>query len=394
MKQDFTVRHGALDGVEAFLSVAHRRNFRRAAAELGVTPSAMSQAVRALEARLGAALFTRTTRSVGLTEAGERFLSRAKPAFEEIVAASEVARGLGQRPSGLLRLSVPGAVVPLILEPVIASFCRSYPEVEVEIAASAELVDLAAEGFDAGIRLGQFIAADMVAVRLTPPFPYVVVGSPDYLGSAEAAGAHRRSAWPRLPAHAPLGRDDRALALCRREQDGRGDRLRAAHRARLLHARRSGGPRSRACAGARPARQSADCRGPVASAAYGRSPSQRPAFFYTTRTDGRCCPSCARSSITSGRRSAEASVEKKLKTAMGRPCSELAWFWRRRHIRLAPAPPLLGVTPARRGACPSRPHRSTRRRSWRGRSFRRGRRGSAPGSRRPASTPARPPRRS
>ena len=82
MKQNFTVRQGALDGVEAFLSVAQHRSFRRAAAELGVTPSAISQAVRALETRVGAALFIRTTRSVGLTEAGERFLSRAKPAFE------------------------------------------------------------------------------------------------------------------------------------------------------------------------------------------------------------------------------------------------------------------------------------------------------------------------
>jgi DNA-binding transcriptional LysR family regulator len=181
MKQNFTVRQGALDGVAAFLSVAQHRSFRRAAAELGVTPSAISQAVRALEARVGAALFIRTTRSVGLTEAGERFLSRAKPAFEELVAASEVARELGQRPAGLLRLSVPRAVVPILLEPLIASFCQAYPEVEVEIAASAELVDLAAEGFDAGIRLGQFIAADMVAVRLTAPFPFVVVGSPDYL---------------------------------------------------------------------------------------------------------------------------------------------------------------------------------------------------------------------
>src|SRR5215468_6806308 len=85
MKQNFTVRQGALDGVAAFLSVAQHRNFRRAAAELGVTPSAISQAVRALEARVGAALFIRTTRSVGLTEAGQRFLSRAKPAFEELV---------------------------------------------------------------------------------------------------------------------------------------------------------------------------------------------------------------------------------------------------------------------------------------------------------------------
>jgi DNA-binding transcriptional LysR family regulator len=181
MKQNFTVRRGALDGVEAFLSVARHRSFRRAAAELGVTPSAMSQGVRALEARIGAVLFMRTTRSVSLTEAGERFLSRAKPAFEELVAASAIAHELGQRPAGLLRLSVPRAAVPILLEPLIASFCQAYPEVELEIAASKELVDLAAEGFDAGIRLGQLIAADMVAVRLTPPFPLVVVGSPAYL---------------------------------------------------------------------------------------------------------------------------------------------------------------------------------------------------------------------
>src|SRR5271154_1448321 len=185
MKQNFTVRQGALDGVEAFLSVAEHRSFRRAAAELGVTPSAISQAVRTLEARIGAALFIRTTRNVGLTEAGEPFMSRPRPAFGELVAASEVARDLGQRPAGLLRLSVPRALVPILLEPLIASFCQAYPEVELEIAASGELVDLAANGFDAGIRLGRFIAADMVAVRLTPPFPFVVVGSPDYLRSRD-----------------------------------------------------------------------------------------------------------------------------------------------------------------------------------------------------------------
>jgi DNA-binding transcriptional LysR family regulator len=181
MKQNFTVRQGALDGVEAFLSVAQHRSFRKAATELGVTPSAISQAVRTLEARIGAVLFIRTTRSVGLTEAGERFLVRAKPAFEELVAASEVARDLGQRAAGLLRLSVPRAVVPILLEPLIASFCQAYPEVEVEIVASANLVDIVAEGFDAGVRLGQLIAADMIAVRLSPPFPLVVIGSPDYL---------------------------------------------------------------------------------------------------------------------------------------------------------------------------------------------------------------------
>jgi DNA-binding transcriptional LysR family regulator len=181
MKQNFTVRQGALDGVEVFLSVAQHRSFRKAAAELGVTPSAISQTVRVLEARIGAALFIRTTRSVGLTEAGEQFLARAKPAFEELVAASEVARGLGQQPSGLLRLSVPRAVIPILLEPLIASFCRAYPEVEVELAASKEVIDLAAEGFDAAVRLGHLVAPDMVAVPLTPPFRLVVVGSPAYM---------------------------------------------------------------------------------------------------------------------------------------------------------------------------------------------------------------------
>jgi DNA-binding transcriptional LysR family regulator len=184
MKQNFTVRQGALDGVEAFLSVAQHRSFRRAATELGVTPSAVSQAVRTLEARVGAALFIRTTRSVGLTEAGERFFERARPAFEELVAASGAARELGQRPAGLLRLTVPRSVVPILLEPVIASFCQAYPEIEVELAASEEMVDLAAGGFDAGIRMGQFITPDMIAVRLTKPLPLIVVGSPDYLARA------------------------------------------------------------------------------------------------------------------------------------------------------------------------------------------------------------------
>ena len=184
MKQNFTVRQGALDGVEAFLSVAQHRSFRRAATELGVTPSAISQAVRALEARVGAALFIRTTRSVGLTEAGERFFERARPAFEELVAASGAARELGQRPAGLLRLTVPRSVVPILLEPLIASFCQTYPEIEVELAASEEMVDLAAGGFDAGIRMGQFITPDMIAVRLTKPLRLIVVGSPDYIARA------------------------------------------------------------------------------------------------------------------------------------------------------------------------------------------------------------------
>ena len=181
MKHNYIVARGALEGVEAFLRVAARRSFRQAADDLGITPSAISQAIRALEARVGIALFTRTTRSVGLTEAGERFLEHARPAFEGLVAAGDAARGLADRPSGLLRLAVPRAVVPLLLEPILASFAEAYPDVVVEIVASAELADLARDGFDAGIRMGEFIAADMVAVRLTPPFRFVIVGSPAYL---------------------------------------------------------------------------------------------------------------------------------------------------------------------------------------------------------------------
>ena len=212
MKQNFTVRQGALDGIEAFLGVARHKSFRRAAADLGVTPSAISQAVRALEARIGAPLFTRTTRSVGLTEAGGRFLARARPAFEELLAAGETARDLGRRPSGLLRLAVPRAVVPLILQPMIASFCAAYPDVQLEIAASEELVDIAEQGFDAGIRLGQFIAADMTAVRLTPPFRFMVVGSPDYL---TRAGAPKRPEDLRDHACLRQRRSNGAIALWR-----------------------------------------------------------------------------------------------------------------------------------------------------------------------------------
>jgi DNA-binding transcriptional LysR family regulator len=218
MKQNFTVRHGALDGVEAFLSVAHHRSFRRAAAELGVTPSAISQAIRALEARVGAALFIRTTRSVGLTEAGERFLARARPAFEELVAASGAARELGQRPTGLLRLTVPRSVVPILLEPLIASFCRAFPEIEVELAASEELVDLAAEGFDAGIRLGQFIAPDMIAVRLTNPLPLIILGSPGYLARR---GRPERPDDLREHACLRLRRSNGALASWSLDDNGR-----------------------------------------------------------------------------------------------------------------------------------------------------------------------------
>ncbi|MGO4464706.1 LysR family transcriptional regulator [Pseudoduganella sp. RAF53_2] len=181
MKQDYTIPRGALDGVEAFVRVAERRSFRQAAADLDITPSAISQAVRALEARVGVALFTRTTRSVGLTEAGQRFLEQARPAFDAIVSATAAARELGAKPSGLLRLTVPRSVVQIILQPVLASFSARYPDVVVEVVASEELADLARDGFDAGIRMGEFIDPDMVALRLTPPLRLAMLASPDYL---------------------------------------------------------------------------------------------------------------------------------------------------------------------------------------------------------------------
>lgn len=181
MKQSYTIPRGQLDGVDAFLRVAERRSFREAAADLGVSPSAISQTIRALEARVGAALLTRTTRSVGLTQAGQYFLDRARPAFADLSAAYEAARNLGDRPAGLLRLNLPRAVVRYVIEPVLAGFCEAYPEVEVEICADDSFVDLVEGGFDAGIRLGEYLEADMVAVRLTPPFRFLVVGTPALL---------------------------------------------------------------------------------------------------------------------------------------------------------------------------------------------------------------------
>lgn len=180
MKPSYTVPRGQLDGVEAFLRVAERRSFRAAADDLGVSPSAISQTIRSLEARVGAALLTRTTRSVGLTQAGEYFLERARPAFADLTAAYEAARSLGDRPAGLLRLNMPRPVISHLIEPILAGFCEAYPDIEVEICGDDAFVDLAESGFDAGIRLGEFLQADMVAVRLTPPFRFLAVAAPRF----------------------------------------------------------------------------------------------------------------------------------------------------------------------------------------------------------------------
>ncbi|MDZ3832377.1 MAG: LysR family transcriptional regulator [Sphingopyxis sp.] len=181
MKQDLTIPHGALDGIEAFLRVAERRSFSAAAADLGVSPSAISQTVKALEARVGAPLFMRTTRSVGLTQAGEMFLERAAPAYSGLADAYEAARNLGNRPAGRLRINLMRGAVQPMFEPIIAGFCETYPDIELEIFADDALADLSAGGFDAGVRMGEALDADMVAVRLTGPFRFVVAAAPSYV---------------------------------------------------------------------------------------------------------------------------------------------------------------------------------------------------------------------
>lgn len=172
---------GHFDGVVVFLKVAERRSFRVAAEELGLSPSSVGQIVRALEARVGAPLLARTTRRVGLTEAGEKFLPGAREAVRSMDEAARAARSLSESASGTLRLTMPRVVSYALAPPLLADFCTRHPALEVELHADDRMVDLVEEGFDAGIRPGELIARDMVAVRITPAFPFVVVASPDYL---------------------------------------------------------------------------------------------------------------------------------------------------------------------------------------------------------------------
>jgi DNA-binding transcriptional LysR family regulator len=181
MKQGLSITRGALDGVEAFLRVAERRSFSAAAIDLGISASAVSQTIRALEERVGVPLLMRTTRSVGLTQAGEMFLDRARPAFDGLGDAFEAARTLSERPAGRLRINLPRAVVQHLFQPILAGFCAAYPEIELEICAEDGFVDVTEGGYDAGVRLGESLAADMVAVRLSDPFGFTVVATPDYL---------------------------------------------------------------------------------------------------------------------------------------------------------------------------------------------------------------------
>jgi DNA-binding transcriptional LysR family regulator len=167
--------------LNAFVAVAERRNFARAAQHLGVVPSTISQTIRTLEERLGVRLFNRTTRSVSLTDAGERLLTRIRPAILELGAAVEDLYEFRNVPSGTLRLSVSNVAAQIVLAPLIKDFLAAYPAISLDITADDKQGDIASGRFDAGIRVGRFVAKDMQIVRLSEPSRSVAVATAGYL---------------------------------------------------------------------------------------------------------------------------------------------------------------------------------------------------------------------
>ena len=169
------------DELAVFAAVARERSFTRAGARLGVSPSALSQTLKALEARLGLRLLTRTTRSVAPTEAGERLLQTIAPRFEEIEAALVALGEMRDRPAGTIRITAGEHAAHSVLQPGLARLLPDYPDIRVEIVVDYGLVDIVAEGFDAGVRLGEQVAKDMIALRVGPDMRMAVVGAPAYL---------------------------------------------------------------------------------------------------------------------------------------------------------------------------------------------------------------------
>jgi DNA-binding transcriptional LysR family regulator len=172
-----------LNTLVAFRAVAQERSFTRAAAQLGVSPSALSHTIRGLEGRLGIRLLTRTTRSVVPTQAGERLLKSVGPHFDGIEAELDGLSYLRDRPVGSIRISTGIHAAESILRPALAKLLPLYPEIEVELSVNAGFIDIVAERFDAGVRLGETIAQDMVAVRIGPEMRMAAVASPAYFAS-------------------------------------------------------------------------------------------------------------------------------------------------------------------------------------------------------------------
>ena len=180
MKRSYKMRDD-LSGLRALLCVARKRSFTAAAAELGVTPSAVSQSLRALEKRLGVRLLQRTTRSVGLTEVGGQLVAQLDPALGAIDAALESIGDLRGRPSGLLRLTMLRTGYADVVRPILAGFLEAYPGIRIDLSLSEALTDVIAEGYDAGLRLGESLDREMIAVRVSADQQIAVVASPGYV---------------------------------------------------------------------------------------------------------------------------------------------------------------------------------------------------------------------
>jgi DNA-binding transcriptional LysR family regulator len=178
-----------LDDLAAFAAIARHRNFRRAALERGVSASTLSQTLRDLEARLDMRLLNRTTRSVALTEAGARLLERLGPALAEISVAVDALQAERGAAVGTLRINAPEPAVELVLGPMIAPFLAAYPQVELEIIAETAFIDIVASGYDAGVRWGESLAKDMIAVSISGPQRYAVVASPELIAKVGAPRA-------------------------------------------------------------------------------------------------------------------------------------------------------------------------------------------------------------
>jgi DNA-binding transcriptional LysR family regulator len=175
-----------INDILVFIAVARERSFTRAAAKLGMSQSALSHIVRGLEERLGVRLLTRTTRSVSPTEAGERLLQNVGPRLEEIDAEITAISDLGDKPSGTVRITAIDHVIDTVLWPRIAPLLPQYPDLHIEISSDYRLVDIAAERFDIGVRHGDQVEKDMIAVRLTADVPMRIVGAPAYFARRPA----------------------------------------------------------------------------------------------------------------------------------------------------------------------------------------------------------------
>jgi len=180
------MQRGNLDDLRALVAVGRERSFTKAAAKLGVSQSALSQTIRQLESRLGVRLLTRTTRSVSLTEAGERLIRTVAPRFEEIDAELEALNALREKPAGTIRITAGDHAIHSVLWPKLAKFLPNYPDIKVEVVIDYGLTDIVAERHDAGVRWGEQVARDMIAVRIGPDVRFAVVGAKSYFTKRSA----------------------------------------------------------------------------------------------------------------------------------------------------------------------------------------------------------------